>query len=96
MDTHPKYCGLSGVAERRRWEFRILTVDVAVNYSDLIVLADVKQVRDLGSAPADSVSESTVVGGGIFSGSCRFEELSKAHLLDEIRVTYSLPVIIVE
>lgn len=65
-------------------------VDEAVNSADLIVVADVKQVRDLG--PAQPIKfRNQLLQAEAYSAELSVQRTLKGQLLDEIAVTYSLP-----
>jgi hypothetical protein len=66
-------------------------VEDAVNAADLIVLADVKQVRDLGSAQPVQF-QNRLLQAEAYSADLSVRRTLKGPALEEIRVTYSLPV----
>ena len=65
-------------------------VEDAVNSADSIVLADVNQVRDLGSAQPVQF-QNRLLQAEAYSADLSIRRTLKGPVLDEIRVTYSLP-----
>jgi len=66
-------------------------VDDAVNSADLIVLADVKQVRDLGSAQPIQF-RNQLLQAEAYSAGLSVRRTLKGPVLEEISVRYSLPI----